>query len=262
MADLKLFKPWSVNLGAVSSGFRNARVGGDNLIDSVRSDGATYTDLVQQMQKRPVFSCELLDPSLITSFQAIGAGETYTSLSAIWRAISDEAGPAGSYLSFSAALAAIMPVSLQAPFGSIATLEVQAMIRFNGGVGYVIGTSSGTQATVAKAFRASSLAIGSDTVLQIQSAAVQWQHNTIQEELLEPDHYGYDSLDLSGSAQLSDLALVNIARLEDGSTETVTLTLTDLNDGGNTVAISFGSCDVKAEISGKTANITWTKLQG
>jgi len=261
MADMNRYKPWALLIGTTSVGFRNLRVMSENLKEVLRSDGATYPDLVEQLQKRPVFRAEIFDPSLVTEFQAVQSGETFESITIIWRAITQEGGPGGDYLSFTIALGALMPVALNSPFESIATLEIECRVRYDTGVAYAIGTTSGAQAIVSKFYRAKELVLGSDTIDLIRSVNATWTHRIVQEEMIEPDHYGYDQLDFEGTADLPDLSLVNLARLEDGSTEVVTVTLEDLETPANTIAYSFGTCDVMAVASGDSAQVSWQKLQ-
>jgi hypothetical protein len=260
MADLKKYFPWALILGATSAPFENLQLGNDNLRSAVRSDGTLYPQLDQIFQKKVMISGTCLDPSLITEWQAVESGETYTQVSAHWRAISEEDGPAGAYFSAAIAKGVLFPVSLNAPFDDIAKVEFMCLGRFDAGTAVTLGTASAAQSELNKAYRPSSLVIGSDTVLRIMSASASWNYNLVQEEMFEPDHYGYDAIDLTGTAELPDLSLVDIARLQDMNEETVTLTLTDINNGTNTIAISFGNCSVVANVSGRSATFNWTKL--
>ena len=260
MADLKKYFPWALLLGATSAPFENLQLGNDNLQNAVRSDGTLYPQLDQIFQKKVMISGTCQDPSLITEWQAVETGETFVQVSAHWRAISQEDGPAGAYFSAAIAKGVLFPVSLSAPFDDIAKTEFMCIGRFDAGTAVTLGTASATQSDLNKAYRPSSLVIGSDTVLRIMSAQANWNYNLVQEEMLEPDHYGYDAIDLTGSAELPDLSLVDIDRLQEMNEETVTLNLVDINNASNTIAISFGTCSVKANISGRSASFNWTKL--
>ncbi len=260
MADLKKYFPWALLVGATSAPFENMNLGNDNLRSALRSDGSLYPQLDQIFQKKVAISATLLDPSLVTEWQAVEAGQSITQLSAHWRAIAQEDGPTGAYFSAAIAKGVIFPVSLNAPFDDIAKMEVRCLGRFDAGSAVTLGTASGAQSDLNAAFRPKSLVIGSDTVLRIISAQATWNYNEVQEEMFEPDHYGYDAVDLTGQAELPDLALVNDSRLVNGVEETVTLTLEDINNPATTVVISFGNCSVRANISGRTTTIDWEKL--
>ena len=260
MADLKKYVPWAVEFGTTSVPFTNLTLLNENLEEEVRSDGAVYPELVATLRKNPVVRMTLLDPSMVTDFQAVGAGETYTSIKLVWRAIAEEGGPSGAYISATIALGALFPVSLQSNFEGVATMDIECRIRYNAGTAITLGTDSATQSDTNVAYRASSLVIGSDTVTEIQSVSASYNYNLIQEEMLEPDHYGYDVVNLDGGAELSDISLVDIDRLQDGAEETVTLTLTDLETPANTTQVSFGNSFVKAQITGRTASFSWRKL--
>ena len=260
MADLGKYVPWAVLLGTTSVPFRNLSIINENLEEVVNSDGALYPELIAVLQKRPMFRFTLLDPSLVTDFQAVETGATFTLVKLVWRAVSEEAGPDGAYISVLVDKGALFPVSLTSDFEGIATTDVECRARFTAGTALTFGTDSAVRSDTNVAYRASSLAIGSDTVTKIQNVSVNWNWGVIQEEMLEPDHYGYDSVNQDGSAELSDLALIDVGRLEDGAEETVTLTLADLVTPASTVAISFGTSFVKASFNGRTAAFNWRKL--
>lgn len=260
MADLEKYVPWAVLLGTTSVPFTNLSLLNENAEEEVRSDGAVYPELVATLRKNPVVRMTLLDPSLVTDFQAVGAGNTYTQIKLVWRAISEQGGPAGAYVSATIALGALFPVSLQSDFEGIATMDIECRVRYNAGTGITIGSDSASQSDTNVAYRASTLVIGTDTVTKIQSVSANWNFNLIQEEMLEPDHYGYDQVNLDGSAELSDISLIDIGRLEDGAEETVTLTLADLETPANTTQVSFGNSFVKAQFTGRTASFSWRKL--
>lgn len=260
MADLKKFFPWAFLLGTTSVPFENMNVGNDNLRSAIRSDGSLYPQLDQIFQKKVAISATIYDPSLVTEWQGVGTGETFTQCSGHWRAIAQEDGPTGAFFSASIANGVLIPVTLNAPFNDIAKLDVRCLGRFTAGTAVTLGTTSATQSDLNKAYRPSQLVIGTDTVLRIISAQATWNYNEVQEEMFEPDHYGYDAVDLVGQAELPDLSLVDLGRLVDGIEETVTLTLEDINNATNTVAISFGTCSVRANVSGRTTTIDWEKL--
>lgn len=260
MADLKKYQPWALLLGAVSAPFENLQMGNDNLQNILRSDGTLYPQLDQIFQKKVMISGTCQDPSLITEWQAVEAGETFEQVSAHWRAITQEGGPSGAYFSGAMSKAVLFPVSLNAPFDDMAKTEFMCIGRFDAGTALTIGVAAATQCDLNAAYRPSSVVIGSDTVLNIMSAQANWNYNLVQEEKLEPDHYGYDLIDLTGTAEIPDLSLVDIDRLQNMNEETVTLTLEDINNASNTVVISFGNCSVKANVSGRSATFNWTKL--
>jgi len=260
MADLQKYVPWAVEFGSTSIPFTNLTLLNENLEEEVRSDGAVYPELVATLRKNPIVRMTLLDPSLVTDFQAVQTGATYESVKLFWRAVTEEGGPTGAYISATIVSGALFPVSLQSNFEGVATMDIECRVRYNAGTGITLGTDSGTQSDTNVAYRATSLVIGSDTVVNIQSVSASWNFNLIQEEMLEPDHYGYDQVNLDGSAELSDLALVDIGRLQDGAEETVTLTLGDLETPANTTQVSFGNSFVKAQFTGRTAAFSWRKL--
>jgi len=260
MADLGKYVPWALLLGTTSVPFRNLSVLNENLEEAVSSDGALYPELIAVLQGRPMIRATLLDPSLVTDFQAVGALETYTQVKVVWRAVTEQGGPSGGYISVTIALGALFPLSMTSDFEGIATTDIECRARFAAGTALTIGTDSASRSDTNVAYRASSLVLGSDTVTKIQNVTVNWNWGVIQEEMLEPDHYGYDTVNQEGSAELSDISLIDEGRLEDGGEETVTLTLADLVTPASTVAFSFGTSFVKATFSGRTAAFTWRKL--
>jgi hypothetical protein len=260
MADAVRYVPFAFALSGTARGFESLDMANDAGIDEIRSGAELYPNLRQVIRKRPAFMATLLDPSILDAWQQYGSGQTYTSVGAYWRALEQDGGPAGAYISKVSTSGVIMPVALNAPIDSKATLDIMALPHFAAGTAITTGTSSVIEPTIAKAYYPTSIVVGSDTETAINSLNVNWQYDFDSDDQLEPTYYVYPTAAISGSASLKDIGLVSEARFEDGSTEAVTINLTDANNDSNTVQISLGNCKVFTTISGGAAQIAFSKL--
>lgn len=262
MADVTRYVDWGLVLGSTSVPFEagSLEVGNNLKTEDIKSGGALNFDLRQVVGKVPFIKASLLDPSLVTAIMKIGAGETYTQASAHFRAYEQNGGLGTGYLSFAMAAGVLVPVSLNATVQRKATLDVLIQGIFAAGSCFTVGTTSATQATVTKAFYPTNIVIGSDTVTALKSIAVNWQYGLQDDEQLEPTYYFYDSYRREGNAVLKDVSKLTAARLEDGVVQSVTVLLTDANDGANTVSISLGNCFVKGSARGGDFSVEFAEV--
>jgi hypothetical protein len=260
MADAVRYVPFALLLGSTPVGFSELNLMNDARIDEIRSGASLQPDLLQVIGKRPALQATIFDPSLVTAWAEFGSGKTITQISGHWRALLQNGGPTGSWLSRAMAGGVVMPVSLNAPVDQKATLQILALAHFAAGSAVTHGTTSATAATVAKAFYPTSIVIGTDTVVAIRSLNINWNYGVLDDDQLEPAYYVYEQFGFTGSAQLKDLSKSTQARFEDGSAESVTVLLTDANSGANTVSIALGTCKVFTTISGNQMNVNFTKL--
>jgi len=258
MADVTKYGDYGLDLNGAAAPFERGSlvVGNDVVTDRIRSGAAMTDDLIQVVVKQPMIRASLLDPSLVTAWAALGTG----GLKATFRAYEQNGGFGAGYKSYQLANGIIMPVSLQANVLQRATLEILAMGTFTTGTGMTVGTGSTTPADVTKAYYPTSITVGSDTITALTSVNANWQYGTQHDDQLEPSYYYYDNYTMQGNAMVKDVAMVTAARLEDGTSEAVTVLLTDANNGSNTVSVSLGTCKVFATVQGDMANIQFEKL--
>lgn len=262
MADAKQHRDYALKFGTdviafVPGSLRQYNAGRR---DEVRS-GAAYHPYKQEMiGKRPALEFTIIDASLVTAWQKVGAGETITAISAFWRAAEQFAGLSGAFVSSAMALGVVMPVSIQAGPNEHAKLQCLALAAYSGGDAFTDGVATATEpAAMFDTWYPTSVVIGSDTILKINSMSGQWAYNIMDDQQLEPAYYVYDGFDFTGSAQVLDVSLASLARIEDTTEESVTLNLTSKLDD-STLAIPFGLCSIQAERGGGQATINWQKL--
>lgn len=257
MADIAKYVDWALDLGSTAAPYEKGslEVGNDPTLDDIRSGGALTVDLRQVVRKKPFVKATLLDPSLVTTWQAFGAAQTYTDVVATFRQYTQNGGLGSTYQSYTLSQGVLIPVSLSASPMRKATLDILAIGAFNAGSAFTVGTSSTTGPTVTKAYYPTNVVIGASTLTFIRQLQANWTYDIQDDEQLEPGYWYYENYALRGTAQVRNLDEVTAARLEDGTTETCTLLLTDANNGGNTVSINFGTCHVLASIKGDEATI-------
>lgn len=229
--------------------------------EDLRSGNSLTPDVISVVGKRPFLRSTILDPSLLSAAQAVGSGETVTSVVAAWRAYEQNGTLSSTYKSVTGAQGLLLPVTLNFSAQSRATLDVIFLAAFSSGTAFSVGTSAGTLATVSKAFYPTSLVVGGSlTIDDIQSGQVSYNYQSIDDNSQEPEYYSVNSAAKTGSVVTQDLAAVTAARLEDGAVETCVLTLTNRESGGGTVVVNLGDCFVQATINGGEASIEFAEL--
>ena len=214
-------------------------------------------DLYQITGKKPFIKATLLDPSILTAWTAIGTNPA--SITATWRNYLQNGGLGGVYKSVAISKGIFIPLQLSAGATKAATLDVLAIAAFTAGTGITFGTASATGGAVVKAYYPTTITVGSD-VGKIVSVQNSWNYATQDDDQLEPGYYYYDKYAMTGNCVLKDLAQITSARLEDGSTEAVTLLFTDANNGANTITVSLGDCKIHAEMSGGEGTLSWSQI--
>jgi hypothetical protein len=256
------YADFALLLASTSTPFEpgSLEVGNDKKTEDLKSGMALNIALQQIIGKKPFVKFTLLDPSLVTAWTKFGSGQTITSLTAIFQAYAADAGFAASYLSFALSKGIIVPVQLTGSVDKKATLDCIAHGLFATGTGFTVGTASGATAAITKAYYPTNIIIGANTIVALKSINVNWQYGLQDDDQLEPTYYYYDLATMRGTAVVKDLAMVTAARLEDGSSETVTALFTDANNGANTITVSLGTCKIHASIKGGDATIDFTKI--
>lgn len=260
MADIKRFTDWALLLGATSTPFQagSLRAGNDMRLDDLQSGGDLNIHLRQVIGKRPFLRALLMDPSAVTAWTKIGTSPA--SVTGIWRAYEQDGGLGAGYKSVAMSKGIILPVRLSGSVDRHATMEVLAIAGFAVGTGVTVGSTSGSVATVSKAFYPTNIVVGGTTFAEVRSIDVEYQYAVQDDDQLEPGYYYYDRYALAGNAVVKDLAAVTAARLEDGASEAVTVLFTDANNGANTVSVSLGTCHVRASIDGPMATLAVQKI--
>jgi hypothetical protein len=256
MADTSKYMDYALSIEGTAAPFEpgSLSIGNDAVLDRIKSGLQLTDDLIQVIRKQPMIRATLLDPSLVTAWTELSTGVVAT-----FRAYEQNGGLGSTYKKFTAANGVIMPVSLQAAVDRKAMLEVLCMAAFSAGTAIAIAATSGSPATVTKAYYPTSLTITS-AITQLRNINVNWQYAVQNDDQLEPAYWYYDRYTMTGDAMVKDLDEVTAARLEDGSEESVTALLTDANNGSNTVSVPLGTCKVFATVQGDMARLSFEKL--
>lgn len=260
MADITRYGEYALLFGASSVAFepKSLEAGNDARLDDIMSASSLNVQLRQVIGKRPFLKATLLDPSLITAWTKVPGG--VASVKGIWRAYEQDGGFGAGYKSVAIAKGVIVPTNLQASVDKKATLDIICHALFTTGSAIVVGTDSGALATVTKAYYLTSVTIGSDTITAVKSVSANWQYGIQDDEQTEPGYLYYDKYTMKGSAVVKDIAKATAARIEDGSSETVSLLLTDAITPANTVTVSLETCRVFADMKGDEATINFEKI--
>ena len=258
MPDVTRYLDWSLKLGETEVPFvaGSLAAGNDKRTEELQSGRKLAPDLIQVTGKKPFIKATILDPSVLTTWTAIGSEPA--AVTATWRTYLQDGGLGASYKSILMAKGVIMPVQLSGSPTKAATLDILALAAFTTGSALTFGTTSATGGAVTKAFYPTTITVGS-AVGKIVSVQNSWNYQVQDDDQLEPAYYYYDKYAMSGQAVVKDLAQVTAARLEDGSAEAVTLLFTDAN-GATTVTVSLGNCKIHAEISGGDGTLSWSQL--
>lgn len=219
-------------------------------VEYLQSGNVLTPDIASVVGKRPSLRFTTLDPSLVTTLAAVGSGETITAVKGNFRAYEQNGTLSTTYKSFAGAQGLLLPVSLSFSATTRATLDAVFLAAFDSGAAFTVGTATDAAATVAKAYYPTSLVIGGDTITDLQSGSVNWNYQQADDNSEEPAYYVVTSAARTATAVSQDLSNVSAARLEDGTTENVVLTLTNRQSGGGTVEIDLGDCFVQATVTG------------
>jgi hypothetical protein len=263
MTDISRYADIALLFGAASVPFEpgSLEVFNDPRTEDIQSGNSLNISLRQVLGKRPGIKATLLDPSLVTAWAKFGAGAAITSITGVFQAYAKDGGLGTGHISYLMASGVIMPSALRASTANKATLEVIAHAHFSTGTAMTVGTSSGAAAAVTKAFYPTSITLGAGAAItQLKGVQANWKYQLQDDDALEPEYYYYDRYTMQGSATVKALAAATAARLEDGTTETVSILLTDANNASNTITINFGTCKVFATVKGDEATIEFAKL--
>lgn len=236
------------------------KIANSDTVEELRSGGALLPAFHAVLKKNPTLAFTLLDPTLVTDFEAVETGQTITSMTAIFQAYAANGGLAASFISFLSAKGVIMPVALNFAEAKATTLDVLYKPRFTAGVAWVIGTASTAGALVDVAYLPTSITIGASTITKIISGNINWEIDAKDEGELEPDEYYHDAFRRTGTVSVRDLTEIDIQRLEDGGVEAVSLLLTNVGSGGGTLTVNLADCYVRASIDGSSATIEFSEI--
>lgn len=259
MAETTRYLDWSFKHGSTEVPFvpGSLAAGNDKRIEELMSGRKLAPDLYQVTGKKPFIKATLLDPSICTAWTIIGSSPA--TVTATFRNYLQNGGLGGVYKSLVISKGILVPLQLSAGVNKAATLDVMALAGFTTGTGITFGTSSATGGAVSKAYYPTTVTVGS-AVGNIVSVQNSWNYSIQDDEQLEPDYYYYDKYAMTGNAVVKDLAQITSARLEDGSTEAVTLLFTDANNGANTITVSLSNCKIHAEVSGGEGTLSWSQI--
>lgn len=266
MADLPRYTDFGLEFGTIASPvlvpFEPGTLESSNEPnkEGIKSGGTLNDDLQVIHQKAPLIRVTILDPSLVTEWQKVGVGETITSVKAIWRAYEVNNALGAGHVHSLISEGVIHPVSLTASQDTKATMEVVCWGLFNAGAALAVGTDTGGPGTVAKVYKPTSAVIGGTTITELKSFNVSWDFGKQDNDKLEPEEIYYDRFTQRGTIVAKDFAYLSALRIEDEETQTVTLNLTDLLNGANTIAIVIGSCKISTAGRSDEVVIDFEKL--
>lgn len=263
VVDAKRYTDWAFKLGSINVPIEpgTMAIGNDADRENIKSGGELTADLIQILKKKPFIDVSILDPSIISDFTRIEAGETFTSVQAFWRSYEEKGGLGNTYYSAISSCAVFIPGSLSGSKDSKAILTGQVRALFVAGTAWTIGTTSNGIASVTRAYYPTSITLGSSGSPDgLRSVNVDWTFNIQDDGELEPEYVYFDEFTQIGTAEILDLAFITQAMIQDGIEETVTVLFTDANNPSNTVSIALGTCKIFGSISGKVATLNFEKL--
>lgn len=261
MADITKYTDWALEIEETSVPFAkdSLAVGNRERRDILKSGGTLRPDLVQVIGKRPIISATLLDPSVVTDWTTYSAN----SVIAVWRAYAENGGLGAGYISLTSGQGILVPVSMSGAANRHVQTQIEAHCLYDTDVALALGTTSKATASIAKAYYPTNVVINpgaAETITQMVDFTVNWNWAISDDDQLEPEYIYYPTMEMTATFRVKKLGAVSIARLEELSTESVSVLCTDANDDGNTTTIDLGSCLLKTEIAGEDCVITATKV--
>lgn len=259
MPPIAKYTGWSLDIDGVNAPIEPSSLQAENEFrkDEIRTGKQLQPEVIVTLGKRPSIKATLLDPSLVSDW--LHFDENSDGVTSFWRAYDENGGLSTTFRSIKLNQGVILPVSLSANQNEKAKLDIMAVGRWNGGATpVVIGTATGTSATVAAAYYPKNLILGVSTITALVSLSANWNFNVQDDDQAEPEYYYYDERSMSGSAVVKDIAELTASRFVDSATETtVTLTLEDRLGSGPDVQVALGTCRITAAISGDEATISF-----
>lgn len=264
MSDIAKYVPFSLLLGSTPIPFdpNGLEINTENAYQEIEGGGTRSPGLRFSWKKRPFIRFRTTDLAAVASlaFQAYGSGKTITAIKAVYRAMESYGGFGAGYKSYASALGALYPTAIQAGVDAPAAIDFTAVAAFATGSAITVGTDSAAAAAVAKAFAPKQIVIGTSTIVAIRSLSANWQHEVNDDDQYEPAYYYVPRFRFAGQALVKDLAEVTSGRLEDGSSETVSLVFEARVGTNADLTLSLGTCHVQASISGDQATLAFQSV--
>jgi len=232
----------------------------NHVLDRLQAAPALKPDLILNRGNRVELNVTTFDPSFLTAWTEYGSGKTYTGIGAFWRQFEQNAGLSTTYISWGSAQGILVPVSLAAQPGTKATLNFRVIPLWATGTLFTISTSSNTAPTVAKGYYPTSIVVGSDTVIAIESLQLDWSFDINFDDQYQPSYCFYLNTRITGRARLKDLAQATAARLVGKKETTLTTYLTDAGIGGGTLVNTLGNCWVQGVIADDSMDLQFEQI--
>lgn len=252
MADTARYTLRGMSLSGTQRAVRSGGYTANHETESIRNAGTLTQEMLERMQTRPAFDFDMLDPSIVTTWQTIASsGATYTALATYWQAYADQGGLGSTWKSASVAKGVLFPVSLSTGPQRTATLRVRCLPLYVSGTAVTWGTSSFTPDVADIAYRLTKVTINAVDYTDVEGISIDWRWNVQYPEkhTLEPTELYYDDTLMTARIELQNLATATSARLEDTAVETVSALFTDQKNGANTVTVNLSTCRTMWDLS-------------
>lgn len=254
-------EPYTLNVGGTVVPFRPdaLKLGNDLQSEDLELAGHLKTSLVAVMGRKPFIACQIVDLSVVDDIQFIPADAS--TVVAHFRTIDQNDSYGAVYKSFTIAKGALVPVSLQAEAGKVATMDIRVLALFTSGSAFTVSTTSGAVAD-GVAYQLKSFNFGGTTYTNVRSATLNWDIPLEDDERPEPEYVYYKKNSISGKVTIRDFAEVTQDRLEDGSTETVcTLVLEDVAGVAADKTYTIGNVFAQIETNGADVEISFKQTE-
>ena len=261
MADKKKFTDAALMLGVNNIPYvpGSISITNDLVEEFLQSGGKLSPDIKVVYQKKPSIKAQIFDISLISGLTPVGTGNTYVNIGAYFRAYECNGNLGVGYRSLVGTQGVLLPVSLQASIKQKATLDIISYLTYSNGSAYTFGNEIQLPAVVDKAFVPDTIVIGSDTI-DLESVNLNFDYGeAMSEGKLEPTCYHFETKNITGSATIFDLAMIDSGRF-DSMEDTVVVNFID-RVSGDSFQINLGTCSIKADIQDKKVNLSFTSLR-
>lgn len=216
-------------------------------ISKMLSGGALIASQINVLTKRPGARFVTLDPTAVTVFTEVKAGNPIESVNIVyWQKETD------TFWSLDSIAGVLMPLGMSIEGRKSVETTLQYFPTFTGGTAWTIGTTAGVPKSIDNTYVLLDVTIGGDVISQAIKITVD-NHWTVSDEgQQEPDCYFSEGYYRTGTMKFPDLSKLNLPRLVDGGVETVTIRLVNSKNDADIVTVAIGECYTRAKIIGAT----------
>ena len=261
-------EPYTLKFGSTLVPFRPEalKLGNDLQTEDLELAGHTKTSLVAVMGRKPFIACQIMDLSVIDDIEFIPGD--IASVVATFRDIDQNGTYSAGYDSYTISKGVVVPVSLQAEAGKVATMDIRVVALFASGSAVVKATTASSTLANGIAYELKyfslSTGVGSavSTYTNVRSATLNWDIPLEDDEQSEPEYIYYKKRSISGKVVIRGLSQASQDRLEDGQTNTAcNLVFQDVAGTAADKTFTLGRVFTQVETNGADVEISFKQIQ-